>query len=138
MGKSLCIILSEFLHTHVCVLSLQSCLTLCNPMDCSLPGSCVHGILQARILEWVAMPSLPGALSSPWWNLYLVSLLHCQVGSLIFAPPGEPHTHIHTMIHADDILPWQKNRPVLFFFVLYSYTSYGCRIIILNATHSHY
>jgi len=30
----------------------QSCLTLCNPMDCNLPGSSVHGILQARILEW--------------------------------------------------------------------------------------
>ena len=33
----------------------QSGLTLCNPMDCSLPGSSVHGILQARILEWVAI-----------------------------------------------------------------------------------
>ena len=37
--------------------SLQSCLTLCDPMDCSPPGSSVHGILQARRLEWVAMPS---------------------------------------------------------------------------------
>ena len=36
---------------------LQSCPTLCDPMDCSLLGSTVHGILQARILEWVAMPS---------------------------------------------------------------------------------
>jgi len=36
--------------------------TLCNPMDCSPPGSSVHGILQARILEWVAMPSSRGAL----------------------------------------------------------------------------
>ena len=35
--------------------SLQSCLTLCDPMDCSPPGSFVHGILQARILEWVAI-----------------------------------------------------------------------------------
>ena len=33
----------------------QSCLTLCNPVDCSLPDSSVHGILQARILEWVAI-----------------------------------------------------------------------------------
>ena len=32
----------------------NSCLTLCNPMDCNLPGSSVRGILQARILEWVA------------------------------------------------------------------------------------
>ena len=35
--------------------------TLCDPMDCSPPGSSVHGILQARILEWVAIPS-PGDL----------------------------------------------------------------------------
>ena len=33
----------------------QSCLTLCDPVDCSLPGSSIHGILQARILEWVAI-----------------------------------------------------------------------------------
>ena len=37
------------------VLVAQSCLTLCNPMDYSLPGFSVHGILQARILEWVAI-----------------------------------------------------------------------------------
>ena len=41
--------------------SLQLCPTLCNPMDCSPPGSSVHGILQARILEWVAMPSSRGS-----------------------------------------------------------------------------
>ena len=40
----------------VCVLMAQSCLTLCDPIGCSPPGSSVHGILQARILEWVAMP----------------------------------------------------------------------------------
>ena len=44
--------------------SLQSCLTLCDPMDYSLPGSSVHGILHARILEWVAMPP-PGDLPDP-------------------------------------------------------------------------
>ena len=43
---------------------LQSCPSLCNPMDCSPPGSSVHGILQARILEWVAMPP-PGDLHDP-------------------------------------------------------------------------
>ena len=41
--------------------SLQSCLTLCDPMDCSLPGSSVHGILQAIILEWVAISSSRGS-----------------------------------------------------------------------------
>ena len=55
--------------------SLQSCLTLCNPMDCSPPGSSVHGILQARILEWVAMPSSRG--SSQPRNRTLVSYISC-------------------------------------------------------------
>ena len=41
---------------------VQSCLTLCDRMDCSLPGSSVHGILQARILEWIATS---GDLSDP-------------------------------------------------------------------------
>ena len=39
----------------------QSCLTLCDPMDCSPPGSSVYGILQARILEWVAIASSRGS-----------------------------------------------------------------------------
>ena len=43
-------------YTCACVLSHFSCLTLCNSMDCSPSGSSVLGILQARILEWVAMP----------------------------------------------------------------------------------
>ena len=43
------------------LLVAQSCLTLCNPTDCSPPGSSVHGISQARILEWVAMPSSKGS-----------------------------------------------------------------------------
>ena len=37
--------------------SLQACPALCNPMACNPPGSSVHGILQARILKWIAMPS---------------------------------------------------------------------------------
>ena len=43
------------------VLVAQSSLTLCNPMDCSPPGSFVHGILQARILEWVLIPFSRGS-----------------------------------------------------------------------------
>ena len=42
----------------------QSCLTLCNPVDCGLPGSSVNGILQIRILEWVAYP-FPRGSSQP-------------------------------------------------------------------------
>ena len=48
----------------VCVKSLVSCLTLCDPMDYSPPGSSLHGILQARILEWLPFSS-PGDLPDP-------------------------------------------------------------------------
>ena len=48
----------------VVVLVAQSCLTLCDPKDCSPPGSSLHGILQARILEWVAIP-FSGGSSQP-------------------------------------------------------------------------
>ena len=47
-----------------CAKLLQSCPTLCNPMDRSPPGFSVHGILQARVLAWVAIPS-PGDLPKP-------------------------------------------------------------------------
>ena len=60
----------------VCVWVAQSCPALCDPMDCSPPGSSVHRILQARILEWVAMSFSRG--SSTW-----------QADSLPFEPPGK-------------------------------------------------
>ena len=44
-----------------CAQSFLSCLTLCDSMDCSLPGSSVHGILQARILKWVAISFCMGS-----------------------------------------------------------------------------
>ena len=49
----------------VLCLAAQACPPPCGPMDRSPPGSSVHGILQARILEWVAMPSPPGGLPNP-------------------------------------------------------------------------
>ena len=52
------------------VKSLQLCLILCDPMDCSSPGSPVHGILQARILDLVL---LQGTFPAQGWNLYLMS-----------------------------------------------------------------
>ena len=44
----------------MCAQLLQLCRTLCDPMDCGLPGSSGHGILQARVLEWAARPSSRG------------------------------------------------------------------------------
>ena len=58
----------NFVHAK----SHQSCLPLCNPMDYSPPGFSVHGILQARILEWVAMPSSRGS-SWPRISMSLIS-----------------------------------------------------------------
>ena len=46
---------TEFTWESLCAKLLESCLTLCDPVDCSLPGSSAHEILQARILEWIAI-----------------------------------------------------------------------------------
>ena len=78
-------------YVRVKVLVAQLCLILFDPMDCSLPGSSIHGILQGRILEWVAIPSSRG--SSPprdWipvscigrWILYHLSHWEVQYTGL--------------------------------------------------------
>ena len=82
----------------VCAKSLQSCLTLCNPVDHSLPGSSIHGILEARILEWVAMewvvmPSSRGS-SRPRDQTHVSCLLHWQASSLPLVPPGRPSAEL--------------------------------------------
>ena len=64
----------------------QSCLTLCDPMDCSLPGSSIHGIFQARILEWVAV-SFPGYLPNPGIVPRSPAL---QADASPSEPPGNP------------------------------------------------
>ena len=69
--------------------SLQLCLTLCDAMECSLPGSSVHGILQARILEWVAMPS-SGDLPNPGIKSMSLTSPALVVGSLPLEPSGSP------------------------------------------------
>ena len=59
-------------------------------MDLNLPGSSVHEILQARILEWVAMPTSRGIFVNQESNPFLLCLLHWQAGSLPLVPPGKP------------------------------------------------
>ena len=61
--------------------------TLCDPVNCSLPGSFVCGILQARTLEWVAVPSSRGSSWPRGQTSIFLLLLHWQVGSLPPAPP---------------------------------------------------
>ena len=72
----------------VCTKSLQSCPTVCDAMDCSPSGSSVHGILQARILKWVAI--LQGIFPTQGSKPHLLCLLHWQAGSLPLVPPGKP------------------------------------------------
>ena len=73
----------------MCVCSvIQSCPTLCNLTDCSPPGSSVHGISQARLLEWVAMPSSRGSLRPRNW-IYVSCVSCIMVGFFTTEPLGK-------------------------------------------------
>ena len=61
VGKVMSLLFNMLYTTTTATESLQSCPTLCDPMDCSLPGSSVRGIFQARILKWVAIYNLSRA-----------------------------------------------------------------------------
>ena len=64
----------------ICAKFLHSCPTLCDPMDCSPPSSSVQGILQARTLEWVAVPSSRGSSQSrDWTHVSYISCIGRQV-----------------------------------------------------------
>ena len=77
-----------YVHSFIlCAKSLQSCLALCNPMDCSPPDTSVRGILQVRILEWVAIPFFRRVSLTQGSKPHLLHLLHWQVDSLPLAPP---------------------------------------------------
>ena len=113
---------------HVHAKSLQSCLTVCDPMDCSPPGSSVHGVLQARILEWVALPSSRG-YSQPRDRTHVsyVSCIgrqvfyhQCHLGSLL--SPEETSIHSRNSFEL-----W--NRPQTRFLV---------RICIMHCSSLHY
>ena len=81
---------------YVCV--AQWCLTLCHPMDCSSPGSTVHGILQARIFEWVATTF--SRRSSQHRDQTRLS--HIAADSLPSEPPGKPqHQSLQWTVKAD-------------------------------------
>ena len=71
---------------HIKRMCAQSCLTLCDPLEYSLPGSTVHGIFQARILEWVPISSSRG--SSLPMDRTCISCVSCIVGG--FFTTGNP------------------------------------------------
>ena len=77
------IVPSLTVHNWQKMLVAQSCLTLCNPMDCSSPGSSVHRISQARILEWVAISFSRGSSwPTDWTRVSCIGrkiLYHCTI-----------------------------------------------------------
>ena len=77
---------------NVCIYAklLQSCPTLCSPIHCSPPGSSIYGILQARIMQWIAMPSSRG--SSPPRDWTCGSYISCICGQVLYplTPSGKP------------------------------------------------
>ena len=90
----------------VCIQWLQSCLTLCDPMDCSPPVSSVHGILQARILEWLAIPFSRG--SSQPRDLTHISCVLCTGKQILY--------HYTRVISKLALLwPWDKRNPRVYF-----------------------
>jgi len=83
--------LQERVCVRVCMcvcMRAQSCLTLCDARDCSLPGSSVHGIFQARILEWVAIFYSTG-FSQPWIEPSSLVSPALAGGFFITVPPGK-------------------------------------------------
>ena len=93
----------------------QSCLTLCDPMDCSLPGSSVHGIFQARVLEWIAISFSRGIFPIQGSN---PCLLHCRQMLYRLSHQGSPHTFkgsdIFLVIWKVNFTPRTRKDPSLF------------------------
>ena len=96
--------------------SLQSCPTLCDPMDCSPPGSSVPGILQARIVEWVATSSSRGS-SQPRYGTH-VSWGSCSAGRFftieLLGKPLTKYVSVLTHYHPLDLLITCLTLPLLF------------------------
>ena len=103
-------LLNTYLKSEVLV--TQSCPTFYNPVDCSPPGSSVHGIFQARILEWEPFPS-PGDFPDPGTEPRSPAL---QADSLLSEPPGKLIKKWNNSIfsnmdrYRDDHTKWSKVR----------------------------
>ena len=112
----------NILYMHAFMLSCVSRPTLRDPIDCSLPGSSAHRILQARILEWVAMPSSRGSSWPRDWT-HVSCLLPWYMGSLPLAPPGEPIIYIYVCVYFFLFPPYEENVPFLSFKALLAPTA---------------
>ena len=125
------------------MLVTQSCLTLCDPVHCSLSGSSVYGILQGRILEWIAFSFSRG--SSQPIEPRSASL---QADSLLFKPPGKPiYLYVSTIdivssidiVSPIDIAPQffsQNSLEVIFLYFLSILNFSVCILLIIIALFS--
>ena len=111
--------------THLCVhaKSLHLCLTLCIPIDCSLPGSPVHGILQARILECVAI-SYSRRSSQPRDWTSISSSSYVAGGFFPVEPLGKPDTQLSSSKwESQDSNPYGAINPKTLFQLIASVSS---------------
>ena len=89
-------VFSGYIYTLVMCTVTTVCPTLCNPVDCSLPGSSVHGDFLGKNTGVGCHALLQGIFSIQVSNPHLLHLLHWQVGSLPLVPPGKPiYTHYY-------------------------------------------
>ena len=97
--------LTLYLWNKWVVCCVQVCLTLCDPMDHSPPSSSVHGIFQARILEWVAISFSKGS-SWPrdWTRVFCVSCTDRWIFFFTTVPSGKP---LEWIVYGNCITPWQ-------------------------------
>ena len=96
------------------MLSVQFCLTLWYSMDCSPPGSSVHGILQARTLEWIARNDLQGIFLTQGSNLRLYVPCIGRLASLSkLVPPGKLQKAASFAYNASVVVHLVKNPPAM-------------------------
>ena len=108
--------------------SLQSCLTLSDPMDCSLPGSSIHGIFLARVLEWGAI-----AFSNAWKWKVKVKWSHIIKRLLLLG--RKAMANLHSVLKSRDITLSRNVCTVSFFFLMvFPVVMYGCESWAINKT----
>ena len=95
-----------------CVKVAQFVSNFCNSMDCSLPGSSVHGILQARVLEWVAISNSKGIFLNQGSNS---GLLHCRQILYCLSHQRSPFkSYIYTCIYIYMYIYYDRNQVVTY------------------------
>ena len=107
--ECICSLVNVFAFICMHAKSPRSCLTLCNAIDCCPPDSTVHGILQARILEWIACPpprNLPGPGFEPAFPAASVLLLHCRWILYRWVTRKAPPYFIHTVAQRSTSAGW--------------------------------